>query len=172
MAELEQRLDKLFSGLGQESRLLKLDTPLAADTVNPQRVHAIDRLSDGFDYTVDLLSLEHNLELKQLIAQEVTLWKGLSISTYGRPGAHGSQLDVRVARDQLKEAQELTKNLSEVSKKLMPGQDAFKEFIDATQAKYYGPGQENTRVVRKQADFFLDARNQTLAYGQVAVGAG
>ena len=77
----------------------------------------------------------------------VTAQKGLYISTYGRPGAHGSQLDVREARDQLKEAQELTKNLSEVSEKsnaeAMPGQDAFKEFIDATQAKYDGVSQEN-----------------------------
>jgi type VI secretion system secreted protein VgrG len=74
MAELEQELEKLFRGLGQESRLLKLDTPLGSDVIIPQRVHAIDRLSDGFDYTVDLLSLEHNIELKQLIAEEVTLW--------------------------------------------------------------------------------------------------
>lgn len=70
MAELKQGLDKLFRGIGQESRLLKLDTPLGSDTLLPQRVHAVDRVSNGFDYTVDVLSLDHDVELKQLIAQE------------------------------------------------------------------------------------------------------
>lgn len=73
MAELERELGKLFSGISQQSRLLKLDTPLGSDTLLAQRVHAYDRISDGFDYTVDLLSLAHDIELKQLIAQEVTL---------------------------------------------------------------------------------------------------
>ena len=76
----------------------------------------------------------------------ITAQKGLYISTYGRPGEQGSQLDVREARDQMKEAQELTQNLSEVAEKsnaeAMPGQEAFKEFVDATQAKYDGPGQK------------------------------
>ena len=76
----------------------------------------------------------------------ITTQKGLYISTYGRPGARGSQLDVREARDQMKEAQELTKNLSEVAEKSnaepLAGQEAFKEFIDATQAKYDAPGQQ------------------------------
>jgi type VI secretion system secreted protein VgrG len=76
----------------------------------------------------------------------ITTQQGLYISTYGRPGPHGSQLDVREARDQLKESQELTKNLSEVSEKsnaeAMPGQEAFKIFIDATEGKYEGAGQQ------------------------------
>ena len=74
MADSHSELDTLFGGISQKSRLLKLDTPLGTDTLLPQRVHGFDRLSDGFDYTVDLLSLDHNVELKQLIAQEVTLW--------------------------------------------------------------------------------------------------
>jgi type VI secretion system secreted protein VgrG len=74
MTELKHELDKLFGGISQESRLLKLDTPLGADTLLPQRVHAVDRVSDGYTYTVDLLSLDHAIELKRLIAQEVTLW--------------------------------------------------------------------------------------------------
>jgi type VI secretion system secreted protein VgrG len=77
----------------------------------------------------------------------ITTQQGLYISTYGRPGPHGSQLDVREARDQLKESQELTKNLSEVSEKsnaeAMPGQEAFKVFIDATEGKYEGAGQQH-----------------------------
>ncbi|MFP5391008.1 MAG: type VI secretion system Vgr family protein [Gammaproteobacteria bacterium] len=74
MAELQSELDKLFRGVGQERRLLKLATSLGTDVLLPQRVHAYDRVGEGFDYTVDLLSLDQNIELKQLIAQEVTLW--------------------------------------------------------------------------------------------------
>ncbi len=76
----------------------------------------------------------------------ITTQQGLYISTYGRPGPHGSQLDVREARDQLKLSQEMTKNLSEVAEKsnaeALPGQDAFKTFVDATEGTYGGPGQE------------------------------
>jgi type VI secretion system secreted protein VgrG len=83
----------------------------------------------------------------------ITAQQGLYISTYGRPGPKGSQLDVREAHDQLKEAQELTKNLSEVAEKsnaaALPGEEALQEFIDATQAQYRGPGQE-------QANRFAD----------------
>ena len=76
----------------------------------------------------------------------ITTQKGLYISTFGRAGARGSQLDVREARDQMMEAQELIKNLSQVAQKSnaepLAGQEAFKDFIDATQAKYDAPGQQ------------------------------
>ncbi|PHV22397.1 type VI secretion system tip protein VgrG [Janthinobacterium sp. BJB446] len=74
MANPEQGTDNLFAGIGQHARLLKLDTPLGADALLAQRVHAVDRVSQGYDYVVDLLSLDDAVELKQLIAQEVTLW--------------------------------------------------------------------------------------------------
>lgn len=74
MAKLAQEIEQMFAGIGQDSRLLKLDTRLGTDTLLPQRVHATDRVSDGYDYIVDLLSLDPAVELKQLIAQEVTLW--------------------------------------------------------------------------------------------------
>jgi len=61
-------------GLGQQNRLLKLDTPLGKDVLLPQRLVAEDRLGRGYAYTLDALSLEHNIPLKQLIAQPVTLW--------------------------------------------------------------------------------------------------
>lgn len=76
----------------------------------------------------------------------ITAKMGLYISTYGRPGPEGTQLDVREARDQLKEAQELTKHLSDVAEKskaeALPGHEAFKQFVDATDAKYDEPGQQ------------------------------
>ena len=74
MSEISQLKSALFGKIGQERRLLKLDTSLGSDTLLPQRAHGIDRISEGFDYTVDLCSLEADIELKQLIAQEVTLW--------------------------------------------------------------------------------------------------
>lgn len=74
MAELKDGLESLCGGIRQDKRLLKLDTPLGADAMLPQRVHAVDRVSEGYDYTVDVLSLDQDVELKKLIAQEVTLW--------------------------------------------------------------------------------------------------
>lgn len=74
MASLQPVWDMFCAGIGQERRLLRLDTSLGPDALLPQRVHGYDRLSDGFDYTVDVLSLDNKVELKQLIAQELTLW--------------------------------------------------------------------------------------------------
>ena len=74
MGELNQVVGGMFGGVGQARRLLKLDTSLGTDILLPRRMHGVDRLSKGFDYTVDLLSLDPDIELKQLIAQEVTLW--------------------------------------------------------------------------------------------------
>ena len=74
MGESTQVVGRLFGKIGQEKRLLKLDTPLGPDTLLPRRAHGFDRISEGFDYTVDLLSLDDDIELKQLIAREVTLW--------------------------------------------------------------------------------------------------
>lgn len=61
-------------GLSQENRLIKLDTSLGPDVLLPQRVIAHEKLGRTYQYTVDCLSLEHDIELKQLIAQPVTLW--------------------------------------------------------------------------------------------------
>ncbi|AIY42078.1 putative vgr-related protein [Collimonas arenae] len=63
-----------IGGVSQQSRLLKLDTPLGTDVLLPHRVVAHDRLGRGYTYTLDVLSLQSDIELKQLIAQPVTLW--------------------------------------------------------------------------------------------------
>lgn len=47
MANPEQGTDNLFAGIGQHARLLKLDTPLGADVLLAQRVHAVDRVSQA-----------------------------------------------------------------------------------------------------------------------------
>jgi len=61
-------------GVKQQGRLLKLDTPLGADVLLPHRIVGHDRLGRGYTYTLDVLSLQNDIELKQLIAQPVTLW--------------------------------------------------------------------------------------------------
>lgn len=72
--------------------------------------------------------------------------KGLYISTFGRPGAQGTQLDSAEATSQLKAGASLTKALSETASKAgaepLDGQEAFKHFIDATEDSYEGEGQQ------------------------------
>jgi len=60
--------------IGQQNRLIKLTTALGVDVLLPQRVLAHERLSKGYEYTIDCLSTRDDLELKKLIAQPVTLW--------------------------------------------------------------------------------------------------
>ena len=60
--------------IGQQNRLLKLTTPFDNDVLLPQRVLAQERLGRGYEYTVDVVSIRPNIELKKLIAQPVTLW--------------------------------------------------------------------------------------------------
>ncbi len=73
--------------------------------------------------------------------------KGLYISTYGRPGAQGTQLDVTEASNQLKAGASLAKDLSESASRAgaepLAGQELLGHFIDATQDRYEGPGQSN-----------------------------
>lgn len=60
--------------IGQQNRLLNLTTTLGCDVLLPQRVLAYERLGRSFEYIVDCLSIDNDIELKQLIAQPVTLW--------------------------------------------------------------------------------------------------
>lgn len=73
--------------------------------------------------------------------------KGLYLSTFGRPGPQGTQLDATEATSQLKAGASLTKSLSDTAAKAgaeaLAGQDALKHFIDATVDRYEGDGQGN-----------------------------
>lgn len=62
------------ASIGQHHRLLKLTTPLGTDTLLPQRVIANERLGRSYEYTIDCLLARDDTELKNLIAQPVTLW--------------------------------------------------------------------------------------------------
>ncbi|MFM0737749.1 type VI secretion system tip protein TssI/VgrG [Paraburkholderia xenovorans] len=61
-------------GLIQQDRLLKLDSPLGANVLVPQRVVGHSRIGRHFEFTVDVVSTSGGIELKTLIAQPVTLW--------------------------------------------------------------------------------------------------
>ncbi|MFM0059907.1 type VI secretion system tip protein TssI/VgrG [Paraburkholderia phytofirmans] len=61
-------------GLLQSDRLLKLDTPLGVDVLLPQRLLGHSRLGRDYEFTLDAVSTNGNIELKKLIAQPVTLW--------------------------------------------------------------------------------------------------
>ncbi|MFM0059900.1 type VI secretion system Vgr family protein [Paraburkholderia phytofirmans] len=61
-------------GLLQRDRLLKLDTPLGTNVLLPQRLLGHSRLGRDYEFTLDVVSTNDNIELKTLIAQPVTLW--------------------------------------------------------------------------------------------------
>ena len=73
--------------------------------------------------------------------------KGLYLSTFGRPGPQGTQLDATESTSQLKAGASLTKSLSDTASKAgaeaLGGQDALKGFIEASVDRYDGDGQGN-----------------------------
>ena len=73
--------------------------------------------------------------------------KGLYLSTHGRPGAQGTQLDASEATSQLKAGASLTRTLSDTAAKAgaeaLVGKDALDHFVDATQDRYDGQGQQD-----------------------------
>ncbi|MFM0185551.1 type VI secretion system Vgr family protein [Paraburkholderia nemoris] len=72
----------ISGGLVQQSRLLKLDTPLGNNVLLPQRVVARARLGRHYKFTVDVVSTTTAIELKKLIAQPVTLWVQQTNASY------------------------------------------------------------------------------------------
>jgi type VI secretion system secreted protein VgrG len=71
----EYRLrESIRTGLLQQDRLLRLDTPLPANTFVPRRALAVSALGRDFSWTLDVVSGAGDVELKKLIAQPVTAW--------------------------------------------------------------------------------------------------
>ena len=73
MALLSSLRDLFSIALSDAQRLLRLTTPLGYNTLLVQRVVAHEQLSTPFTFTVDCLSQQHDLDLRQLLAQPVTL---------------------------------------------------------------------------------------------------
>jgi type VI secretion system secreted protein VgrG len=66
----------------QYNRLIKLDTPLGPNVLLPHRAKGRSRLGRHFEFTVDAVSTQDDIELKKLIAQPVTLWIQQTDGTY------------------------------------------------------------------------------------------
>ena len=67
-------IGQLRSGITQNDRLVKIDTPLGSNSVLVQRVVGTSRAGRDYEFTVDFVSLDDSVQLKDLIAQPVTLW--------------------------------------------------------------------------------------------------
>ncbi|CAM2342572.1 type VI secretion system Vgr family protein [Burkholderia vietnamiensis] len=75
-------INTISGGLSQNDRLLKLNTPLGASTLIPQRVVGQSRIGRHFEFTIDVVAVAGSVELKTLIAQPVTLWIQQSDRSY------------------------------------------------------------------------------------------
>ena len=71
--------------------------------------------------------------------------KGLYLSTHGRPGSQGTQMDTAETTSQLKAGAALTKTMSDTASKAgaeaLVGHEALESFVAATQDQYDGDGQ-------------------------------
>ncbi|WP_321885016.1 type VI secretion system Vgr family protein [Paraburkholderia bannensis] len=69
-------------GLSQTDRLLRLDTPLGINALLPQRAIGSSRIGRDFSWTIDVVAVSDDIQLKTLIAQPATLWIQQSDRTY------------------------------------------------------------------------------------------
>ncbi|WP_238361312.1 phage late control D family protein [Burkholderia thailandensis] len=66
--------EAMHRGLLQRERLLKLDTPLGANTLIPLRALGCAQLGRDYTWTIDAATTRDDLNPDALIAQPVTLW--------------------------------------------------------------------------------------------------
>ncbi|QTD89818.1 type VI secretion system Vgr family protein [Burkholderia anthina] len=66
--------DAFHRGLLQHERLLKLDTPLGANTLVPLRAKGWAKIGRDYQWTVDVASIRDDIALLSLMHQPVTLW--------------------------------------------------------------------------------------------------
>ncbi|RAQ12763.1 type VI secretion system tip protein VgrG [Burkholderia cepacia] len=64
----------MTGALSQQGRILKLDTPIGTDVLIPHQVIGHSRIGRDYLFMVDCVSLSHDVPLKTLISQPVTLW--------------------------------------------------------------------------------------------------
>jgi type VI secretion system secreted protein VgrG len=67
-------ISSIDGSLSQTGRLLKLDSPLGTNVLLPQRLVGHSRLGRHYEFTLDAISVDSDIERKTLIAQPVTLW--------------------------------------------------------------------------------------------------
>ena len=66
----------LRTGATQGARIIAVGTPLGEDVLLLQRMHATERLSGLFEYTLDLLASDHDIgyKLSECIGGSVPGW--------------------------------------------------------------------------------------------------
>lgn len=79
---LNDLIQSVSRGLVQNNRILKLDTPLGKDVLLPLRLVGHSRIGRNYGFKVDTVSTASQIELKQLIAQPVTLWMQQTDQSY------------------------------------------------------------------------------------------
>ncbi|BCL91408.1 type VI secretion system Vgr family protein [Ralstonia pseudosolanacearum] len=70
------------SGALQAGRLVKLDTPLGADNLLPQRVYGYSRIGRNYEFRIDAIHVSATFKHRDLMAQPVTLWIQQTDRTY------------------------------------------------------------------------------------------
>ncbi|WP_269436273.1 type VI secretion system Vgr family protein [Ralstonia pseudosolanacearum] len=70
------------SGALQAGRLVKLDTPLGADNLLPQRVYGYSRIGRNYEFRIDAIHVSATFKHRDLMAQPVTLWIQQTDGTY------------------------------------------------------------------------------------------
>ncbi len=75
-------VNAIRSGMLQAGRLVKLDTPLGADQLLPQRVHGCARIGRNYDFQIDAIHVLDAFKPRDLMAQPVTLWIQQTDHTY------------------------------------------------------------------------------------------
>jgi type VI secretion system secreted protein VgrG len=63
----------MFSTLSKKNRFLKLTTPLGADILTPINFIGTETLSRPFEYRLDVVSSNLNIEPKALLHKAITL---------------------------------------------------------------------------------------------------
>jgi len=79
---IQDSIIALRNGLVQSDRLLKLDTPLGDNVLLPQRLVGHARIGRDSSFSLDAVSTSDAIELKNLVAQAVTLWIQQSDKSY------------------------------------------------------------------------------------------
>ncbi|NYH27284.1 type VI secretion system Vgr family protein [Paraburkholderia bryophila] len=73
--KLTDLIQAIRSDLIQHERLLKTDIPsLPANTLLPRRAVTVAELGRDFSVTIDMVSVDSDIELKTLMSQPMTLW--------------------------------------------------------------------------------------------------
>ena len=68
----------LRTGATQGARIIAVGTPLGEDVLLLQRMHATERLSGLFEYTLDLLASDHDIKFEDVLGDNFTVRYELS----------------------------------------------------------------------------------------------